>query len=628
MPNKDKQKINSSDKRFFPRLHTIFPIEFKLANENQPREQFQWFQGYTKNVGRGGICLETVSLKRDLIQRLDQEDTYIDLNIRVPFTPEPIKARAQYIWFNAEKEGEITKYFIGLKFVEISALHLNKLIYSARWFRLPVRLLVKILILLFCGLLLISYFGLKEQKKNETLMKKYVHLNERQRDQLKELEEVATRKEVVISIIKGQKEKEDVDTDLEAEYAKLLAREKIIADKIRLLSSQKDSIGKEILETMYAWLLNHQNRSTGLIKSFEGNVGVVKDWAFIYDQALAVNVFLLFENYTAAENILDFFKRNLSPDFQGYANAYYYDSEKVSEYTVHCGPNIWVGVAAMQYQDMTGSDQYLEIAETIAEWLIGFQEADPAGGLKGGPEFSWYATEHNLDAYAFFVMLSEKTGKQKYKIAAQKEFFWLKNYSMVPHDRDYQSPPVNRGLGDATVATDTYAWSLAAMGPERLEDLRMDPEAIMQYAQENCEVTVSYQRPSGNTVTVSGFDFSKIANMPRGGMISPEWTAQMIVSYQMLSKYFHKKNNMIKEIFYRERANHYLTELNKLIIASPSARGQGEGCLPYATLEQADTGHGWYTPMGGNTCSIAGTAYTIMAMKDFNPLMFKEKTGN
>ena len=133
-------------------------------------------------------------------------------------------------------------------------------------------------------------------------------------------------------------------------------------------------------------------------------------------------------------------------------------------------------------------------------------------------------------------------------------------------------------------------------------------------------MTVPFTRPSGVKLEVAGFDFAKHANMPRGGMISPEWTSQMVVSYQILSRYFSQKGRLNQSHYYAEKARSYLGELNKLIIASPSVKGQGEGCLPYATLENADTGHGWSTPSGAKTCSVAGTAYMIMAIKQFNPL--------
>lgn len=625
MHNQGKMEWAASDKRFFIRFHTVFPIEFRMVNTGEPPSSTPWLQGYTNNLSRGGLCLETVFLTGEALSLLEREGTLIEMSIRVPFSSHPVTVSAKYVWFRADHREDRDKFYVGAKFFEISSAHLSRLITAAKWYSLPIRSLAVWLGILICCLTVVSYYGFNLKKKNDRLIKRYVKVSQTHKHHLDEMEEVVARKEIVIQLMEKQGPAESVPEDLDEEYKRLLGRERILSDKLKVISYQEDIMQKQVLNTMHAWLLNHQSKSAGLVKSFEGDVGIIKNWAFIYDQALAVNVFLLFENYAAAEDVLNFFRRELEYPFKGYSNAYYYDSEKVSEYTVHCGPNIWMGVAIMQYQDMTGNDQYLDIAEAIGQWLIDLQDADPAGGLKGGPEFSWYATEHNLDAYAFFVMLAEKTQKKKYEIAAKKTLSWLKKFAMVPHDRDYDAPPVKRGLGDSTVATDTYAWSLAAIGPDRLEELGMNPEEIMQFAQDHCEVTVQYKRPSGNVVDVSGFDFSKVAHMPRGGMVSPEWTSQMIVSYQMLSHYLYEKNNPVKARVYAERGQKYLRELDKLIITSPSATGCGEGCLPYATLEMADTGHGWDTPMGTNTCSIAGTAYTIMAMKEFNPLMFQKK---
>ena len=84
---------------------------------------------------------------------------------------------------------------------------------------------------------------------------------------------------------------------------------------------------------------------------------------------------------------LNFFKGKLSDDFHGFPNAYYYDSGDIAEYTVHCGPNIWVGIGVLQYTHKTKDDYYLPVARAIADWLVTVQDKDPEGGLKGGPEF-------------------------------------------------------------------------------------------------------------------------------------------------------------------------------------------------------------------------------------------------
>jgi hypothetical protein len=57
-------------------------------------------------------------------------------------------------------------------------------------------------------------------------------------------------------------------------------------------------------------------------------------------------------------------------------------------------------------------------------------------------------------------------------------------------------------------------------------------------------------------------------------------------------------------------------------MSSPSPSGQGENCLPYASQDFVDTGHGWYTPKGKDTGSVSGTTYTIFAYYNYNPLEF------
>jgi hypothetical protein len=151
----------------------------------------------------------------------------------------------------------------------------------------------------------------------------------------------------------------------------------------------------------------------------------------------------------------------------------------------------------------------------------------------------------------------------------------------------------------------------------------------MQFAQEHCEVTVTAKLANGAEESITGFDFAKPQNLGRGGVISTEWTAQMIVSYRVLAQYFKAAGNADKATSYQEKADFYLNELKKLVITSPSSTGQGRGCLPYASQENVDTGHGWRTPAGRRTGSVAGTAYSIFAWNGYNPFrwMSDENSG-
>ncbi|MBU0467595.1 MAG: PilZ domain-containing protein [Candidatus Omnitrophica bacterium] len=622
-----KNKKDFTEHRQYIRLNSAFPVSFKISGTFDEKTVEDWTQGYTCNVSKGGICLEASHVEKWAADYLKESGQLLELRIRIPLDLPPIKAIAQVVWMNVieEKEQEDNKYQIGVRFTAINKNDLNRMVAQARWFKFSFKTVVALAAVLFIAFIGSSFREHKLREANKKIVQSLV-VSQQEENQTNEiLEQIILEKSIISKQIESMANNVEGSGELKNQYEELVIREEKMNDQLKVINRRIEGIELSVVKQMYKWLKTHQSPTTGLVSSFEGDVGIVKDWAFIYDQALIVTAFLLFDDVDGAKAVLNFFQRQLKDDFQGFNNGYYYDSGEVSEWTVHCGPNIWVGIAIMQYANRTGDHYYLPMARKIADWLITIQDKDPKGGLKGGPEFAWFATEHNLDAYAFFDMLEQVTGEEKYVIAKKKVFSWLKEYSLIPNGKDYKAPPINRGRGDATIATDTYAWSLAAIGSKLLDETGMDPEQIMNFAEEHCLADVVYIRPSGMEVNVKGFDFSKIANLPRGGLVSPEWTSQMIISFKMLSDYFKESDDYNKAGYYREKSEMYLSELNKLIISSPSARGQGEGCLPYATLPNVDTGHGWLTPHGESTCSVAGTAYGIMAIKRFNPLMFEFK---
>ncbi len=619
------QKTNFIEQRQYIRLQSVLAVEFRIISGGPEALISAWQQGVTCNVSAGGICLETAALSEAVLKRMDPQSAVVETRIRIPFKRSPITSRAKIAWVRKVDDAPTAHYLVGLSFCSIAPGDAKCLVAQARWLSFSSRSIAAAATVLFLVFLISAFYGYRLRMTNEKLVDHLVGLQQEEKRVLGLLDEIGREKETLSRRTRDDAKGLRPKRLLENPYGELLKRETRITRDLTLLRRRKTGMQKDVLEKMHQWLKNHQAPSTGLVLSFEGDVGIVQDWAFTYDQALAANVFLLFHNERDARRILNFFRNQLTDHFEGFANAYDDDSGEIVEHTVHYGPNIWVGIAVLQYAHQTGDDYYLPVARAIAEWLMTVQDKDPggAGGLKGGPEFPWFSTEHNLDAYAFFGMMFEVTAEQKYQIAQKKVLSWLRTYALIPHAKEDHPPSVDRGRGDATIATGTLAWSLAALGPGKLRALRMNPQEIMDFAEEHCGVNVSFERPSGAVVEVTGFDFAKSAHMPLGGMVSPEWTSQMVVSYQVLSGYFSDKKKIVKADYYARKAQTYLDELNKLIISSPSAKGQGEGCLPYATLENADTGHGWNTPLGTRTCSIAGTAYMIMAVKQFNPLMLK-----
>jgi hypothetical protein len=327
-----------------------------------------------------------------------------------------------------------------------------------------------------------------------------------------------------------------------------------------------------------------------------------------------------FSDFERARKMLDFFSRRARRSDGFFMNAYYVNDGTPVEYIAHSGPNIWLGIAALRYTDKTGDNRFLPMAEDIARAIIKIQSEDPEGGIRGGPSVDWYSTEHNLDAYAFFNIMHSITSKEIYRASRDKVLQWL-----IAHSYDKPDIPIKRGRGDSTIATDTYAWSIAALGPEKLTAMDMNPDKILEFARDNCAVEVEYTAADGKQALIKGFDFAPASHVARGGVISTEWTAQMIISYRIMADYYRAKDVQTKALAYEQTADEHLASLCTMIISSPSPTGQGEGCLPYASAESVDTGHGWTTPKGKTTGSVSGTAYTIFAYYNYNPLASRDE---
>ncbi len=641
-----KEEVLGSERRKYLRLDTVFPVQFRLESADGKNFLSNWLQGFTNNISRGGICLSVNNLDEDALKLLREKKAKLLLEIDLPIAKRPIPAKAGVAWVK-EALGGTSQYFIGLNYEHISAKQNNRLLRYARVKKLFGPVALGLIIILALALGINSYLNLKLTRSNKLLVEELVGvLKDSNVARQKIKKTIAQRRDLEVKLksleerINSAEEKRSSSqtasleqvkqlndsvskltlekNSLREELAAVLRKEDVAGKELLILDQKKITLEKANLDKMYQWLKIHQNPRTGLVMSFEGDKDIAS-WAFTYDQALLIQVYTQFSDFARAKKILDFFANDARRENGWFLNAYYVNDGSPAEFLTHAGPNIWVGLAAMQYTQKTQDREYLDLAENIARVIINLQNKDKDGGIRGGPEAQWYSTEHNLDAYAFFNMLFNVTGKQVYRLAAEKTINWL-----TLHTYDRQDLPVKRGKGDSTIATDTYAWSIAAIGPQKLKEIGMDPDKIMEFVEESCSVEVNFIRPNGQDVRIKGFDFAPQRHMARGGVVSSEWTAQMVVSFKIMAGYYFKKGDLLKARDYEKKAEMYLGELGNMIISSSSASGQGEGCLPYATQDNVDTGHGWMTPKGSRTGSVSGTAYALFAYHGFNPLELKE----
>jgi len=645
-----------AERRKYIRLDTVLPVQFRLESLDNKQPLSPWIQGFTNNIGHGGICLVVNDLSPELIKLVQAKRVKLAIEINLPLSGHSVCASVSLAW-TREMGGLTKRLLLGLDYEKINPKQ-NAMLIRYAWAKklfLPFVILCIAILSLFLGFGV--YSNMQLTHKNKMLIEELVGVLQESKVAKQRLGQIAREKvslqdkiESLVSQIKSVSEKKNeplppavidnaksvpaiIDNTeelngvilklaqerdlLQAKLAALQLNEKAIQAESLRLETKKVILEKANLDKMYQWFKVRQNPHTGLVMSFEGDKDI-DSWAFLYDQALLIQVYDKFSDFARARKILDFLANDAKREDGWFLNAYYVNDGAPAEFVLHSGPNIWLGLSIVQYTQATGDKKYLRVAEEIAQNIIKLQNSDSDDGIRGGPQMSWYATEHHLDAYALYKMLAKVTGMNKYEQAAEKTLGWL-----LRHTYDRQDLPIKRGKGDSTIATDTYAWSIAAIGPEKLKAIGMDPDKILEFAEENCLVEVDFNRPGGQVIKVQGFDFAPQRHVSRGGVVSSEWTAQMVVSYKIMADYYLKLGQKDKAALYRDKADNYLGQLGKMIISSPSPSGQGEGCLPYATQDYVDTGHGWMTPKGKHTGSVSGTAYTILAYYGINPLELK-----
>ena len=640
------KKLIPAEHRKYLRLDTVLPVQFRLEDPEGKVFLSGWVQGFTNNISRGGICLAINNLDPELFELLKKKSAKLSLEIDIPISRKPIPARASIVWVK-DIVSDKRQYLVGINYDNISVKQNNKLMRYAWLKKLFIPVALGAVLILAVSLGANSYSNYKLTQGNKLLIEKLSTVIKDSSLAKQKIAQVTAQRETFVSELKilqeqiksVQSQKEKIYAGdliqikqlnalitsltqeklvLEGKLAEIVSKENIAAKELIQLDEKKGVLEKENFDKMYEWLKIHQNNRTGLVSSFEGDKEIA-NWSFTYDLALLVQAYTRFADFDRAKKILDFFAHGAKRENGWFLNAYYVNDGGPAEFIMHSGPNLWVGLAIMQYMQSTQDKSYLSLAESIAATIIDLQNKDSGGGIRGGPAVEWYSTEHNLDAYAFFNMLAKVTGKEIYSRAAAKSINW-----MVNNTYDRPDLPVKRGKGDSTIATDTYAWSIAAVGPQKLLALGLDPDKIMEFVEENCSVEVDFVRANAQSIKVKGFDFAPQSHTARGGVVSSEWTAQMVVSYKIMEEFYLKKGDKAKAASYGKKAQMYLNELCNMIISSPSASGQGEGCLPYATLDQVDTGHGWSTPKGSHTGSVSGTTYALFAYYGFNPLELKE----
>jgi hypothetical protein len=128
------------------------------------------------------------------------------------------------------------------------------------------------------------------------------------------------------------------------------------------------------------------------------------NWSWTYDSALTAMAFSVAGVPSEAQQLLDQMAALQHTD--GSIEIAFNDADGSTQPIYRAGVVAAMGIAGSLYDQDFHSSRYLAMEQRAASWLQSLQGT--AGLIRGGPDVSWYSTQHNLLSYAFLQLLGNE----------------------------------------------------------------------------------------------------------------------------------------------------------------------------------------------------------------------------
>ena len=356
-------------------------------------------------------------------------------------------------------------------------------------------------------------------------------------------------------------------------------------------TGQAPNTSSQIEAMVYNWFTNSQLEN-GLIPSTdEGTV------VSLYDNALAVIVFLIHEDFDRAEKVLDYFNSHIQSELKNYKGiptadapggfAQFRDtSGKILDDIRWMGDNCWLLIAVRNYHQMADNSKYSEMEAGLINWISALQNSD--GSLKGGfqPNEEGMMTEIHPITEGMIDAFNALPGYTDIHIGLL-EFLESKRWDASKGLLVAWPNPPNP---DWKFALDTIPWGYLG-----LQDF---PQSTLAQAE---TLFLNEQQAKAKDIVISGF----CADMERNH-VWLEGNGQMMTAYIQA--------NMT------EKAEYYRKEMEKLFLESPIH--DNAGGFPYVANIDNTTSFGGADFWDGADTAIAlsSGAWYLFSAKGFNPM--------
>ena len=148
------------NRRKYVRLNTVFPIEFQLV-DNQKHPISPLLQGFTRDVGKGGMCIETkIEKDKKNTFNLIPDQTKLRVVIDIPSSAVATQSYVIVRWCEKVKEYILDTYKFGVEYDIIDSDNQRMIERHVTWLHKKPKIVITFILVLLALLALLFYVGL------------------------------------------------------------------------------------------------------------------------------------------------------------------------------------------------------------------------------------------------------------------------------------------------------------------------------------------------------------------------------------------------------------------------------------------------------------------------------------
>ncbi|NQV04072.1 MAG: PilZ domain-containing protein, partial [Candidatus Omnitrophica bacterium] len=171
------EQVQHAEHRRYIRLNAVFPVEFQLLDPETGGSISGIKQGFTRDVGKGGVCLEVNNVDEGFEELLKQKKPRLDLRLHIPLSSRETKAVAAIAWYKKVKAGYPNKYLIGLSFLQIDPKESRRIYFHARRISLAPKIVSVLILVLIASLAYFYLTDFKLRSENKKLVQQLVEIS-------------------------------------------------------------------------------------------------------------------------------------------------------------------------------------------------------------------------------------------------------------------------------------------------------------------------------------------------------------------------------------------------------------------------------------------------------------------